>query len=116
MFILFALWQLNDPDTWLWFTIYGYAALLSGLAALDKFPRYWALGGAILCFLGFVYLYPSSVSEWVQQEWAQQDLSMKTDSMEQARESFGLLIAAVVLALIAYGGWRSSKAVSAKRL
>ncbi|WP_229972052.1 transmembrane 220 family protein [Pontibacter harenae] len=109
MLVIFSLWQFNDPDPWFWISIYGYAALLAGLAAFNKYYRYWALAGAVLFFLGFLYLYPSSVSEWVQQEWTQQDLSMKTESMEQARESFGLLIAALVLALVSYGGWRSRK-------
>ncbi|MFT2009634.1 transmembrane 220 family protein [Pontibacter sp. 13R65] len=107
-FLLFAYWQLNDPDAWLWILIYGFAALMCGLAAFGICYRYLAATSAMLFIFGFALLYPSSMSEWFNQEWAQKDLSMKTDDMEQARESFGLLIAGVIMAIVAWHGWRQS--------
>lgn len=105
LFVLFTYWQLNDPDAWLWVSIYGFAAVMSGLAAYGKYPVFLLCVAAVLCFAGFVYDYPSSVSDWVRQEWLQKDLSMKTHSMELARESFGLLIAGLVMIAAAVTGY-----------
>ncbi|AHM58536.1 hypothetical protein D770_01310 [Flammeovirgaceae bacterium 311] len=107
-FLLFAFWQWNDPDPWLWMTLYVAAAVLCALAAAGRFPMPVLIPLIIACFIGAVYLFPSSVSGWVQQELEQQDLSMKTYSMEEARESFGLLVVAVILSVAAIFGWRNS--------
>lgn len=106
LFLLFAYWQWNDPDPEVWVSIYALAAVLSALAAFDRYPLPLLLAGAVACLLGGIYFFPASVSEWVVQEWQQQDLSMKTLSMEEARESFGLLIISMVMASEAYVGWR----------
>lgn len=107
LFLLFAYWQWNDPDPWLWIPIYGLAALLTAMAAGGKYSLPVLSVFIVLCLAGFVYLYPSAVGEWIQQEWQQQDLSMKTQQMEQGRESFGLLIVALVMAIALYFGWRA---------
>ena len=104
LFLLFAYWQWNDPDPLLWISIYGGAAVLSFMAASGRFPMPFLGAAVILCLLGAVYYYPGAVGEWVQQEWQQKDLSMKTQSMEEARESFGLLIVAAVLSVAALIG------------
>lgn len=106
-FLLFAFWQWNDPDPWLWMTLYVAAAVLCALAAMGRFPMPVLLTLIVACLIGAVYLYPSSVNEWIQQELQQQDLSMKTQSMEEARESFGLLIVAIILSVAAIFGWRT---------
>lgn len=106
LFILFAVVQYNDPDPLVWMSIYGGAAILSGMAAMGRFPMPLLITAAVICFIGFIYYYPDSVSEWIQQEWQQQDLSMKTQNMEEARESFGFLTVAIVLAAAALYDWR----------
>ncbi|WP_187263389.1 transmembrane 220 family protein [Pontibacter beigongshangensis] len=108
-FLLFTYWQLNDPDAWLWLLIYGFAALMCGLAAFGIYFRYVLTAFAVLFLFGFALLYPSSVSDWIRQEWAQKDLSMKTNAMEQARESFGLLVAGIMMALAAATGWQKHR-------
>lgn len=97
LFLLFTYWQFNDPDAWFWISIYGFAAIMAGMAAFRKYSIPLLLIAAFLSFIGFVYKYPSSVSAWIQQEWMQKDLSMKTYSMELARESFGLLLVCLVM-------------------
>lgn len=109
LFLLFAYWQWNDPDPLVWISIYGYAALMSALAAFGRYPVPLLLAGAVAGFMGGLYFFPASVSDWVLQEWQQQDLSMKTLDMEEARESFGLLIISVVMATGAYVGWRKKR-------
>lgn len=108
-FLLFAYWQINDPDPEIWVSLYVYAALMSGLAAAGRYPLIPLLAGAVLCLVGGIYFFPASVSEWVGQEWQQQDLSMKTIDMEEARESFGLLLVSLVTATAAALGWRKKR-------
>jgi predicted transporter len=108
-FLLFAYWQFNDPDPAIWVSIYAYAALMSALAATRRYPLIPLLTGAMLCLLGGIYFFPASVSDWVMQEWQQQDLSMKTLAMEEARESFGLLIVSGITGIAALLGWQKKR-------
>jgi uncharacterized membrane protein len=105
-FLLFAYWQINDPDPEIWVTIYAVAILFSAMAARGKHPLI-PLGIAIVaCIIGAVYFFPDSVREWIGFELENKDLSMKTKESEEARETFGLLIVAVVLSVSAYVGWK----------
>lgn len=106
LFILSALVQLNDADAWIWVMIYLAAAILSGFAAMHRFPLAILAVVTILSLVGAIYFFPPSVGEWVAQEWEQQDLTMKTLSMEEARESFGLLLISIVLGIASFVGWR----------
>ena len=106
LFLLFAYWQFNDPDPEVWVTIYIIAAIICALASLGKFYTPFLVAVAITAFVGGVYLFPSSVKDWVLQEWQQADLSMKTPDMEIARESFGLLIVSVIIGLAAFKGYK----------
>ena len=107
LFIISAFVQLNDPDAWIWVTIYLVAATLSGFAATHRFPVVLLAVVTLLSLVGAVYFFPPSVGEWVAQEWQQQDLTMKTIAMEEARESFGLLLISIVLGIAAFVGWRA---------
>lgn len=108
-FLLFAYWQFNDPDPEIWVSVYVYGAIMSGLAATERYPLIPLLTGAVLCLLGSLYFFPQSVSDWVAQEWEQQDLSMKTMDMEEARESFGLMIIFIITSIAAWMGWRKKQ-------
>ena len=111
LFLLFAFWQWNDPDPEIWVSIYCLSAVMSALSAVGRFyvPLLSLL--AIAGFLGGLYLFPSSVRDWILQEWRQADLSMKTPDMEVARESFGLFVVSVVMGLAAYKGWVKNRAL-----
>ncbi|MFC4874124.1 transmembrane 220 family protein [Negadavirga shengliensis] len=104
LFLLFAYLQLNDPDPEWWVPAYLLAATMSGLGAFGFFPI------RILVVLTFGYLivamffWPENIGGWISQEWAQKDLTMKTEQMEINREFFGLVIMAVVSALAAIVG------------
>src|SRR5690606_27517266 len=89
LFVFSALLQLNDVDPLVWVTIYLVAAVLSAMAAMRIYPMIPLAIAAVLSLIGTIYYFPPSVSEWVAQEWEQQDLTMKTMAMEEARESFG---------------------------
>jgi glucan phosphoethanolaminetransferase (alkaline phosphatase superfamily) len=109
LFLLFAFVQLNDPDPEVWASIYVVAAIFSVLAVRGKHPLI-PLGLVIVaCLVGAVYYFPESVSSWISQEMEQKDLTMKTPQMEEARETFGLLLIALVLSYSAYLGWNKQK-------
>jgi uncharacterized membrane protein len=110
-FLLFAYWQLNDPDPEIWVPIYLVAVFFSALAVKGKHPLIPLIVVIIACIAGAVYFFPESVSEWVSYELEQQDLSMKTQESEEARETFGLLIIAFVLSVSAWIGWRKKKTI-----
>lgn len=114
LFIVSAFLQLNDVDPWLWVSIYLIAAAMSGYAALDRYPLLPLGIITVLCLIGCVYYFPPSVSEWVSLEWQQQDLTMKTMAMEEARESFGLLLIALVLGVALLVGWNRKKRIRSK--
>lgn len=111
LFIVSAFVQLNDVDGWIWVGIYLIAAAVSAMAAWGRYPTIPLAIGSVLCLVGTVYWFPSSVSEWVMQEWEQQDLTMKTVAMEEARESFGLLLIALVFIAALWVGWRKKKKI-----
>src|SRR5690606_23529175 len=106
LFVVAALVQLNDPDPWVWVSIYLVAAFFSGYVALGRYPLIPLGIVTVLCLAGSLYYFPPSVGEWIAQEWEQKDLTMKTASMEEARESLGLLLVAIVLGIAWFSGWR----------
>ena len=114
LFVMGALAQINDPDPWVWVGIYLVGALLSGYVALGRYPMIPLGIVTVLCFAGSLYYFPPSVSEWIAQEWEQQDLTMKTVSMEEARESLGLLLIAIVLGIAWFTGWRKKVRLKSK--
>lgn len=83
-FVVFAALQLNDPDSGVWFSLYGLGAVASGLTLFDAIPRtahrVLAVGTMLLMFVyffGFFGLAPGLQGNWWQSE--------------QAREALGLL-------------------------
>lgn len=104
LFLLFAYWQINDPDPEWWVPLYLLASVMSGLGAFGKFPI------KVLVVLTFAYLivslffWPENIGGWLSQELEQKDLTMKTYQMEINREFFGLVIMAIVYALGAIVG------------
>ncbi len=108
-FLLFAYWQLNDPDTEVWVPIYMAAAFFSAMGARGKHPIIPLSIVIIACIIGAIYFFPESIGEWVNHELEQQDLSMKTQESEEARETFGLLIIAAVMSVSVFIGWKKKQ-------
>jgi hypothetical protein len=109
IFLVFALLQLNDPDPHFWVPAYLLPGFMAALAAFKKFPL------SVLPVLVGVYLivalffWPENILGWVQQEWEQKDLTMKTQEMEINREFFGLLLIALVMGLAYFVGRNNRK-------
>ncbi|WP_282456675.1 transmembrane 220 family protein [Chitinophaga sedimenti] len=102
IFILFAALQYNDPDPWLWMPIYGYGALMCGLAATDRYYRGAYLSGIFLYLVYASYLFftKDGVVDWATNHDAQNIAeTMKAEKpwIEDTREFFGLLILIIAL-------------------
>jgi len=95
LFAVGAVLQYNDPDSLHWIIVYGVAALISLLFALNKIRYIIPLVLGILAFIGFVYLYPADF-----QGFDLNDGDIKT--VELGREAFGLLIISIVLLIFAF--------------
>jgi len=98
LFVLFAYFQYNDPDPWLWITIYLIVAVICGFAAFKKYNRW-----LILILLGGLGIYwaillPDFIA-WLGDGMPTITGSMKAESeyIELVREFLGLLILIGVL-------------------
>jgi hypothetical protein len=103
LFGLFAFFQINDPDAISWVFLYGYVAVMSGLAVFNRYYLALLVPGIAIFTLYFLYLTPSIV-DWLQSDDSLVGVEM-TDAkpyIEQTREAFGLLmgLAALVFHLV----------------
>ncbi len=100
-FVAFAALQYNDPDPYIWIPIYGYGAILCGLAFRNKYYPYAYLLGIIIysAYAGFKLFEPDGVWDWFTKYNAPNIAdSMKATKpwIEETREFFGLVILIVV--------------------
>jgi hypothetical protein len=92
LFLLFAAFQYNDPDSFSWIFLYSYVAIMAIMAAFGRYNYGLLVPGIAIFGLYFIYLLPSVY------EWATSDASLITgmspDRMyvERSREAFGLLM------------------------
>jgi len=107
IFALFAYWQFNDPDPEIWVSIYAVGVIFSILGTKSIFPKIPLTIVVVACLIGAAYFYPGGIGDWISQEVAQKDLTMKTPQMEEARETFGLLIVALALGPALWKAWKS---------
>ncbi|MEZ0607206.1 transmembrane 220 family protein [Fibrella sp. WM1] len=103
LFIMFAAVQYNDPDPQVWVPIYGFAAVACLLACIGFGGRhvptwfYWLM--AVVYLGGAISQWPPSFEGFLLNE-----VGMKTMNIELARESGGLAICALAMALLAWLG------------
>lgn len=90
LFAMGAIVQYNDPDSFLWILIYTIAAIISVLFSLNRLKVVVPLLLGTVCFIGFMYLYPTDF-----QGFGLEDGAIET--VELGREAFGLLIIALVM-------------------
>lgn len=95
VFVLFCLVQYNDPDTLVWIVLYGFAAGLSYAVYFRKlYPKI-----TLIAFLGYLtgafYKWPATY------EGITLSMDYKVE-IEEARESLGLLICALVMGYYLY--------------
>lgn len=94
MFLFSLAVQYNDPDPWVWMTIYGLAAVACLLA--NKQPsQWWLSGGLLLITAGWAATIAPRVLGHVAFGELFEAWEMKDLRVEEAREFGGLLIVAV---------------------
>ncbi len=103
-FLVFAWFNLNDNDSWLWVPIYLAASVFCGLAGFGMFfpVPYLFLIGFYLIYAAILFFSKDGVKDWI----VEYNRPSITESMqatkpyiEQTREFFGLLIISAALAL-----------------
>jgi hypothetical protein len=109
--VLFAYWQLNDPDTVRWIAMYLSVATVAGMAAFGSVWRpliYVALGAAVIWLATLI---PDFV-HWVRMGMPTITGSMKAEAphIELTREFLGLAICGSTL--MAYLRWDLRRSVA----
>lgn len=99
LFFLFALVQLNDPDSFIWFTIYALIGLICLIANYKKIPKIilWSL---ILGVVLYSITYFPYFIDWFNINNKQElfgKMVYEKPYLEGTREFLGLVIAAIVL-------------------
>ncbi|NJB87671.1 hypothetical protein GGR26_003455 [Lewinella marina] len=98
LFLLFAYWQLNDPDWLFWVIMYGSVALVAGWTALGQPPRLLIFIALTAAAVWMGSLVPDLVS-WINDGMPTIAGQMKAESphIELTREFFGLLLCTLTL-------------------
>jgi len=110
LFLLFAYFQWNDPDPYLWIVIYVISA---GLLLYKSFKGMnqlvWTLWELFL--LVFILTYLKDIFQWISDGFPSITDSMKAASpyIENIRESLGLLLILIVFVINHLGFYRKSK-------
>jgi hypothetical protein len=104
LFIISAGLQYNDPDPYLWMPIYLYGALLTYLAAKNKYyPKAYAAGIIVFgIYAAYLFFDTTGVRAWMTEYHAEniaQSMKATKPWIEETREFFGLMILIVVLAV-----------------
>jgi hypothetical protein len=94
LFLSFCAVQYNDPDPLIWIVIYGYAAVLTGLAVF-RIHTPLPIPGLIIYLAGFFYLSPHVTAQWYHDE--------------EGREALGLLISLLWMGFLLFQWIRSRK-------
>lgn len=111
-FLLFAWFNLNDKDSWLWVPIYLAASICCALAGFGIFYPivYYVLCSFYLIYAIILFFTKDGVRDWI----VKYDQPSITESMqatkpyiEKTREFFGLLIitAALLINYFAFSGF-----------
>lgn len=101
-FLVFAWFNLNDKDSWLWVPIYLLAALLCGLAAFEKYYPliYLLVSAGYFLYAVILFFSKDGVRDWIMKYNRQsivESMQATKPYIEKTREFFGLLIALFAL-------------------
>ena len=101
LFILFAVFQINDPDPWIWIALYAYIAGMAGLGLFNVRSKPWILLGTLVCLVWMGFLLPDFV-KWLRMGMPSILETMKTEKahIELTREFLGLLLCVISLLLL----------------
>lgn len=98
VFLLFGLVQLNDPDALIWVTAYFIPSMVSFAFTHRKINSLFLVVLFIAYLIAAIAMFPPSFQEWIHTEEKAKSVGMKLPGIEEARESMGLFLCAMVLA------------------
>jgi len=103
-FLLFAWFNLNDKDSWLWVPIYLSASVCCALAAFEMFYPviYLLLIAFYLIYALILFFSEDGVRDWIvkyKQPSITESMQATKPYIEKTREFFGLLIISAALAI-----------------
>jgi hypothetical protein len=103
-FLLFAWFNLNDKDSWLWVPIYLAASVCCALAAFEIFYPvvYLLLNAFYLIYALILFFSEDGVRDWIvkyKQPSITESMQATKPYIEKTREFFGLLIISAALAI-----------------
>ncbi len=112
VFVVFAYWQINDPDPIRWVSIYLGVSISALLFLLDKHLPLIPLIGLIACVAGLILLTPEFIT-WVQQGMPTITGAMKAESphVEYVREFLGFVLAGIFYFYYAKHMYRHKKSL-----
>jgi Transmembrane family 220, helix len=98
LFVLFAYFQINDPDPQYWIAVYGLTAAACFSVFLERSPRYY-----VFLVMAAAYLI-AAFNQWPAEYEGILfgEMKMRNLNIELARESLGLVICALSMLLM---GW-----------
>lgn len=96
LFLLFAYFQINDPDPLAWVAIYTAVAIVAIWAMFAKVPQLVPLAGIVVCIVWTIALLPEFIN-WLQMGAPSITTAMKAEEphIEYTREFLGLLICGI---------------------
>ncbi len=99
LFVVFAVVQLNDPDPWLWVLMYGFIAVICGMAFMGIYYKPVLIAGMLVSVVWAITLSPGVYDWFANNSFSDifQQMAPNKIFIETARECFGLLIAFAVL-------------------
>ena len=97
LFLLFAVFQLNDPDGFTWVVLYSYVAIMGALAAFGKYNLAFLIPGVAIFGLYFIYLIPSVIDFFASGEDLMNRMAPDKVFIERSREAGGLLLGLIAL-------------------
>jgi hypothetical protein len=103
-FLVFAWFNLNDSDSWLWVPIYLVAAVLCGLVAIKKYypTIYLAVAAFYVVYAIYLFFAKDGVRDWMfkyNRQSIVESMQATKPYIEKTREFFGLLIVTAALVL-----------------
>jgi hypothetical protein len=103
LFAISAALQYNDPDPIQWFLIYAAAAVVSGMVALRRrFPSVLPIVVGLVAVVWSVWIMTHMHGGFAWHQLAE-EMHASTPTIEESRESLGLLIVAVWMFVVALG-------------
>jgi len=110
LFLLFAFFQLNDPDGFTWAVLYGYVAIMAILAVFGRYNLALLLPGVAIFGLYFIYLIPSVFEFFTSGEDLMNRMAPEKMYIEQTREAGGLLLGLMALTYLVVSRKKYGKA------